>query len=196
MRIALWPRTSFARSSAYYLKRVLRLSATPTAIGLGVASGVFASFTPLLGFHFILAALIAMVIGGNLLASAIGTAIGNPITFPFIWAGTYEAGRLMLGHAFGGGNNAPVLHAPTDYSLNGLHHFFDRMWPVFEPMLLGSLPLGLAAAVLSYGLVSRAVSGYQARRLHVREEKARIRAIEALRRDVVEDRRDTPGEGQ
>ena len=55
-RTFFWPRRSFLRSAQYFIKRVLRLSATPHAIAAGVAAGVFASFTPFLGFHFVIAA--------------------------------------------------------------------------------------------------------------------------------------------
>src|SRR5690606_12123881 len=81
----------------YVAKRVLRLSASPHAIAAGFAAGVFASITPFVGLHFFLAGVIAWVTGGNLVASALGTAFGNPITFPLIWAGTYRLGRWILG---------------------------------------------------------------------------------------------------
>jgi uncharacterized protein (DUF2062 family) len=86
MRTAIWPRRSFGRSFQYFIKRVLRLTATPHAIAAGVAAGVFASWTPLLGFHFVLAFALAYVLAGNMVAAALGTAFGNPISFPFIWA--------------------------------------------------------------------------------------------------------------
>ena len=43
----------------------------------------------------------AFVVRGNYLAAAIGTAVGNPWTFPFIWAGTYRLGSFMLGNRLG-----------------------------------------------------------------------------------------------
>src|SRR5690606_9209209 len=96
LRVFLWPRRSFWRSAQYFAKRVLRLTATPHAIAAGIAAGTLASFTPYLGFHFIIAAAVAWVIRGNLIASALGTAVGNPLTFPFIWASTMAAGRFIL----------------------------------------------------------------------------------------------------
>ena len=61
-RTALWPRRSFTRSVQYLVKRVLRLTATPHAIAAGVAAGVFASWMPFLGFHFVIAAALAFVL--------------------------------------------------------------------------------------------------------------------------------------
>ncbi len=57
----------------------------------------FSSCTPFLGFHILVAMLIAWVIRGNLIASALGTFIGNPITFPVIWLVVFEVGRYIVG---------------------------------------------------------------------------------------------------
>jgi hypothetical protein len=42
---------------------------------------------------------------GNILAALIATFVGNPITFPFIAAGSVELGNWMLGH---GGEMSPM----------------------------------------------------------------------------------------
>ncbi|MCB1460959.1 MAG: DUF2062 domain-containing protein, partial [Nitratireductor sp.] len=99
LRIALWPRRNWLRSTQYLAKRVLRLTASPHSVAAGVAAGVFASFTPFLGFHFMIAFAVSYVIAGNLIAAAAGTFFGNPLTFPFIWASTYGLGRFILSGA-------------------------------------------------------------------------------------------------
>ena len=50
---------------------------TSGSIAIGVASGVAASFLPFIGLHFLIAALIALLLRGNVLASAIGIAGGT-----------------------------------------------------------------------------------------------------------------------
>jgi uncharacterized protein (DUF2062 family) len=89
-KVWLWPRVSWRRSVLYFVKRTLRLSGSPHAIALGCAVGAFAAFTPFLGLHIVIAVVIAWLLRGNLIAGAVGTFIGNPLSFPFIWAGTYE----------------------------------------------------------------------------------------------------------
>lgn len=168
-RVWLWPRVSWRRSWSYYLKRALRLSATPHAIAAGVAAGAFASFTPFVGFHFLLSFVIAYVIRGNLVAGAIGTAVGNPLTFPFIWAGTFQLGELMLR-----GEHQSV---PRRLGQDLMEKSFDQLWPLIKPMMVGSIPLGLAAAGISYFLVYKTVIAYQATR---RQRLAGIRS--SLRR--------------
>ena len=158
-RTVLWPRRSWARSLSYLKKRVLRLQATPHAIAAGFAAGVFASFTPFIGFHFLLSFAIAYCIAGHIAAAALGCAVGNPLTFPAIWAGTYEAGRYLL-HSEAVDGNAPsgLGHALTQMDLQSI-------WdPILKPMLVGSLPIGLGFGLGGYAIVYVAAKSFQARR--------------------------------
>ena len=82
----LWPKKGFQRPFLYLKERLMRMPASTHALSMGLACGAAASMTPFLGFHFLLAAMMAYILRGNLVASAIGTIIGNPWTFPFIWS--------------------------------------------------------------------------------------------------------------
>src|SRR4051812_1515158 len=98
IREALWPSMGLRRLMKYYNHRIGRLSGSPYYIAAGFATGVAVSFTPLVGFHFIIAGVVTWVIGGSLMAMALGTlAAGNPWTYPIIWATSYELGKKMLG---------------------------------------------------------------------------------------------------
>ena len=172
LRVWLWPRVSWRRSWSYYIRRALRLSGTPHAVSAGIAAGVFASFTPLIGFHFLLSFVIAYVIRGNLVAGAIGTAVGNPLTFPFLWAGTFQLGTLIL--------RGEHEVAPIRLEEHLTEKSFEQLWPLIKPMMVGSIPLGLAAAAVCYFLVYKAVVAYQTTR---RERLASIR-LRLGRRDA------------
>lgn len=181
MRTMLWPRRSFWRSAQYFIKRVLRLTATPHAIAAGVAAGVFASFLPYMGFHFLLAAGVAWLLAGNLIASAFGTAIGNPITFPIIWASSYNLGCAILG------TNAPHGGSPIQLGKLWEHLEFNQLWePLLKPMTVGGIPLGLAFAVTFYFLTRWSVAGFRRQRQNRLLEKARRRA-EATARTLAAD---------
>jgi uncharacterized protein len=93
----LWPHIGWRRTGAYLLKRTVRLSGTPHSIAAGVACGAAISFTPFIGFHLLGTLLLVWLVRGNYLAGAIGTLIGNPWTFPFIWVATYKLGLVLLG---------------------------------------------------------------------------------------------------
>ncbi len=160
LRVHLWPRRSWSRSTRYFVHRVRRLSATPHAVALGFAAGVFAATTPFLGAHIILAVLLAWIVGGSIVAAILGTFVGNPLTYPLFWVGTYEVGHLMLG---GDADKSPV-----DLSSGIFQTSLDQLWPIVKPMSLGAIPIGFGLAALSYALVRPAVNAYQHRRRELR----------------------------
>jgi len=162
IRVSLWPRRSWGRSTRYVVHRVRRLSATPHAVALGFAAGVFVSCTPFIGFHLIMSALVAWVIGGSIVAAVLGTFIGNPLTYPLFWVATYEIGSVMLGRGAG----KPHIDLSKEIFQT------DQLWPIVQPMSLGALPLGLALGALSYFLVRPAVNAYQHRRRSLRGREA------------------------
>ena len=93
----VWPRRGFRNAWNYRMLRLSRMRVCPHRLSIGFAAGAFASFTPLIGLHFILALVLALVVRGNILASAVGTVVGNPVTFPFIWLATYQVGSRIIG---------------------------------------------------------------------------------------------------
>ena len=98
MRELFWPRKGLTRPARYFAKRVMRLGSSPYSVAVGVAVGVAAAWTPVLGFHILLALFLSYFVGGNLVAAALGTAFANPLTLPFIWASSWEAGNWLLGN--------------------------------------------------------------------------------------------------
>ncbi len=158
VRLFVWPPGGWMRSIRYFGKRVVRLGDSPHAIGLGFACGVAVSFTPFVGFHFFMAALLAYVIRGNLIASAIGTVVGNPLTFPAMWWLSYELGHRILGTQPG-----ELLVTGAEGALP----WYDVL-PILKPMLIGAVPLGLVFGFGAYLIVKVLVRTYQhARRRHI-----------------------------
>lgn len=179
IRVSLWPRRSWPRSAKYVSKRILRLTASPHAISAGVAAGVFASFTPLLGLHFLLAFVVAYIIAGNFLAAASGTFFGNPITFPFIWASTYNLGNFILSGETPeeSGEEAPGLEGVSFFE-NGISGIWDAIFgiwnPVIKPMLIGGIPLGIFFGIIAY-IITRWAAGifHAARKKRIAKKAAK-----------------------
>ncbi|MFQ6017611.1 MAG: DUF2062 domain-containing protein [Kiloniellaceae bacterium] len=165
----VWPRAGWRRASTYIALRLRRLPGTPHRIAAGFASGAAISFTPFIGFHFAGAALLALMLRGNILASALGTVVGNPWTFPLIWAWTYVFGLWLLGEE-------AISALPNDLSL---HYIFERPWDVFWPMTVGGIPTAIAAWFAFFWPVRRIVAAYQRareRRMRRKAEKLREQA--------------------
>jgi uncharacterized protein len=159
LRQAIWPTRSFQRSFRYMTLRLCRIQASPHSVALGCAAGVFAIFTPFLGFQMMLAALLAVVFRGSVFASAVGTFAGNPLTYPVIWISTFTVGNVFLGSSA----NAEISKLSTgahalgkslrDASADGVATAVQGLWPVLKPMAIGSLPLGGLTAFLVYYIV-------------------------------------------
>lgn len=163
----MWPRRGWRRASRYIGHRIRRLPGTPYRIAAGFASGAAISFTPFIGFHFAGAALIALLLRANVVASAIGTVIGNPWTFPFIWAWTHAFGQWLLG-----AESVSVL--PEELSFN---YIFGHLPEVFWPMTVGGLATAAVAWFAFFWPVRKAVAEYQhARRWRLRRKERKNRA--------------------
>ncbi|MGJ7037693.1 uncharacterized protein (DUF2062 family) [Shinella sp. BE166] len=159
LREFFWPRKGLTRPARYLAKRILRLSASPHAVAAGVAAGTFSAFTPLLGFHVILALALAYLFAGNLLAAALATTIANPVTIPLIALATFRLGEVLLGIQ----SAEAVTAAELFHRLEHLQ--LSELWqPVLKPMLAGAGLLGITAAALAYGATRFAVRSFKARR--------------------------------
>ena len=194
----LWPRGGWRRSSAYFAHRVRRLPGTPYRVAAGFACGAAISFTPLIGFHLIGAVLLAVILRGNLAASLIGTLVGNPWTFPFIWLWTYKIGHLALGgNAVAAAPSEPrfvnvfssLMRALLEFDLA---YIIGHVWPVLLPMTIGGVPTAVVAWFAFFLPIRRTVSEYQRarhrrmrRKVKRRRERIRSAAMPELEKDEV-----------
>ena len=166
---AIWPKSGWTRAGQYLWHRLHRLPGSPHSIAIGLASGAAMSVTPFIGVHFFVAALLAWVFGGNVLASAFGTIVGNPWTFPIIWLTTYYLGNVILGNGIPSGDQALNFADMFSGLIRAMIEadgalFFDRVWPVWWPMIVGSIPSALLTGGVVYFIVYRLVEVYQKRR--------------------------------
>lgn len=187
----LWPRGGWGRAFHYIRHRLNRLPDPPHRIARGVFAGVFVSFTPFFGLHLIVAAVLARMMRGNVLAALFATLVGNPFTFPFIAVLSIKLGNKILGlahtplHADGllqtfaqAFDNlrhnllAIFTHEPTQWG--GMSDFLAD---IFLPYLVGGLAPGIAAGLLGYHIALPIVSAYQhRRRSRLKDRFAALRA--------------------
>jgi uncharacterized protein (DUF2062 family) len=115
-------------------------------VARGLALGVFLGFTPTFGAQIVLAFLLAYLLRQNKLAVFIGVWVTNPLTAPLIYGLEYEVGRLLLG--------MPAVYAQDALNFQLSWNLGER---VFGPLFLGSLVLGIPAAIIAYALGVRFV---------------------------------------
>ena len=175
-----WPRSGWQRALLYLRYRMRRIPDSPHRIARGVFSGVFVTFTPFFGLHFLMAAGLAMAIRGNVLAALLATFFGNPVTFVPIGtismnvggfilgqpeSAALESGRSIVGKFFDAWADlwhnmmAPFTSDQADWSRFMLF-VNDAMIPYTVGGLIPGLICGLAAYHISLPLVVK----YQNRR--------------------------------
>lgn len=181
VRVALWPRRTWWRSIKYLMLRVLRLTASPHVIAMGVAAGVFASFTPFLGFHFVVAFTICFFARGSYFAAATGTFFGNPLTFPFIWASVLKAGRFVLDITGGAETQRMDL---SQLNFETIVNSFHTVWPLMKTMSVGALPVGIPVACVVYFIIKKMAKVYQKSRLKMLADRARADWADRLDRQL------------
>ena len=168
-----------SRAIEYVGIRLKRIPDTPHKISLGMSCGIFASFTPLYGLHFLIAGLLSYVLRANVLASLIGTFIGNPITFPIITVFNLKLGEWVLGsNEYSSGDGGKIFEGFLDFIFliykslftegsigeNSVPRMNEFLYGVFIPYSLGGLILGISVAIISYFLLRPLVSTYKKKR--------------------------------
>jgi len=183
----LYPRGGWVRAFEYVRHRVSRLPDTPEKIGRGIWAGVFTTFTPFFGLHFVIAWLLSRIMRGNVLAALMATFFGNPLTYVPIAATSLWFGHRILGRP----NQAPgtetmaervsgawgdLLHnlraafTPQTAEWGRLAEFYDDF---FLPFMVGSLIPGIVAGSIAYLVSVPVLRAYQNRRRKVLQIKLR-----------------------
>ncbi len=190
-----YPRGGWARAAQYVKHRVRRLPDTPEKISRGIAAGVFTAFTPFYGLHFIVAAIIARLMRGNILAALLGTFFGNPLTYIPIGVASLGTGYWLIDRPFNtalfgiGGDADPnyctlgcrFANAFYDISHNFMamftaevadwHGLADFYHEVFYPYMIGGVLPGVICGGACYYISVPLIAAYQKRRRKLLQAK-------------------------
>lgn len=177
IRIKEWfaPKKGWRRGIEYLSLRMQRLPDSANSIALGFACGVYASFTPFFGFHFVIAAGLAWLFRSNLYASAVGTFFGNPITFGFIMWSSLTVGEAIMGIDTTLAEQLKVLGF-----LDKVILLLQNIPTLVVPYFVGGLIPGVTCAVICYFILIPVVKAYQKRRRKRMMERARRRLADQL----------------
>lgn len=185
----IYPKGGWARAFHYVRHRLHRLPDPPHKIARGVWAGVFTTFTPFYGMHFLVAALIARIMQGNIIAALLATFFGNPLTYIPIGVSALKTGHWLLGTEFevaeqklgakfaeaGEGlfHNFLTVFTEAEADWHGLAVFYDE---VFFPYLIGGILPGIVTATICYYISVPLIRAYQNRRKgRIKEKLAALR---------------------
>lgn len=175
----IWPKGGWSRAFQYVKHRLRRLPDPPHRIARGIFSGIFVTFSPFFGLHFVAAAMVAWLMRGNIVAALLSTFVGNPLTFVPIGVISLQTGHFLLGrphereeiHRSLGGkfvdagrdlkDNLYALFTDAEADWNNLLIFYDE---VFFPYMIGGIIPGIIAGLIGYYVSLPVIQAYQNRR--------------------------------
>lgn len=146
MKESVWPSMGWDRTIDYFRHRVFRRAQSPHQVTAGLAIGAGVSFSPLLGTHFAQAIFFAWVTRVNMIAAFVGTAFGNPWTFPFLFWLDYQVGEYLFTLA-----GVTVMTLP-EVPLT-LGYLLANPLQLFLPMIAGGVVCGLLFLPVAYGIL-------------------------------------------
>lgn len=169
LKSLFFPDGGWRRAIEYLSHRIKRLPDSPHRIALGLSFGVFASFSPLFGFHFLLGALLAYVFNANVFASLLGTFFANPITFPFIAAISVRTGSFILAQfsiTKKDRNSSDTWVFDSELtSLSVFEKFLVEVYfDKFIPYAVGGIICGIITSIFIYILSKLLIDSYQKRK--------------------------------
>ena len=127
------------------------------------ATGLFIAFLPFPG-HTLMGALSALALRINIPVAAVSTWVSNPLTMGPLYYFAYRLGVSIL--------DVPPQPFAFEMSIDWVTHTFVTIW---QPMLLGSILLGSAAALLGYIVLDLlwriSIGNYKTRKQTIRRNK-------------------------
>ncbi|HAG52542.1 MAG TPA: hypothetical protein DCL21_02025 [Alphaproteobacteria bacterium] len=148
-------------------------------IALGFAFGALVSFTPYMGLHGLLAILLAYMFSASIVSAIIGTIIGNPWTFPLIWAWSLNLGNFILGN----GSSQSTANIKFDFShlIEDLAYYWEHF---LYPMTVGGIPTGIIASIVFYFVLKYQIDKFREIRkaiLHKRKVELRAKKFKQIK---------------
>lgn len=175
-----WPRGGWGRAAKYVKHRLHRLPDSPEKIARGIFAGVFTTFTPFYGMHFVVAGTIAFILRGNIIAALLGTFFGNPLTYVPIGVISMKTGYFLLGRH--GGDDHEVHRSLAGKFLDAGENLKDNLLSVFTgkpvewhelqvfydevffPYMIGGILPGIVTGLVAYYISVPLIRAYQHRR--------------------------------
>ncbi|MDP3284037.1 MAG: DUF2062 domain-containing protein [Desulfobacterales bacterium] len=141
------------QKTAQFIEHVKQLKGDPHFIAAGMAIGIFVGITPTFPFHTFIAIILAYILRASKAAAAIGVWVGNPLTIPFIYLGSYKTGALILGTSL-----------PYDAKFTTFTELTKLGLKATIALLTGGIVIGILPAVAAYFITRRLVKKLRSRR--------------------------------
>ncbi|GEM_PF-817136 len=155
------------RLKTFVVDKILGVHDSPHRIALGVAIGIFVTWTPTIGFQMALTLALSTLFRANKVVGVPLVWISNPATL-WIYIPNYLLGCRLLGEKPSTDVLLAALSKAFGVNESGLKERFmtvvQTLWDVLAPLMLGSVIIGALLGVLCYAATYKGVQIFQARR--------------------------------
>jgi uncharacterized protein len=151
------------RPAVIFIKfKILHVDDTSQRIARGVAVGLWIAFTPLVGFHMILALAVATLLRANKALAMMLVWLSNPFTLLPVYGSCYLVGRLLIGRL----HHSSVQPGQVGELLGNLFSFSKMMTCLYSSefwkdlvivfgkigleVTVGGFVIGTLAAIIGY----------------------------------------------
>jgi len=166
----------------FFIYRVLSLDDTPHRIALGVAVGIFVTWTPTIGAQMALTVALCLLLRANKFVGVPFVWISNPLTIWLYWP-NYKLGQWLLGGEYQRGFQALVdAMGGSGGWFQKVRDFYTGAWHILAPLWLGSVIVGLVLGAISYLAIYLAVINFRRQRQRFLEAVQARRAARAKRK--------------
>ncbi len=152
------------RVKKFFVYRVLSLDDTPHRIALGVAIGIFVTWTPTIGLQMALTIALSLLLRANKFVGVPFVWLSNPFTLVPVYGPNYMVGSWILGGNYTWSTFTNAIAEAT--ACEGGWWATTCAWlnatmSIFAPLWLGSIIVGLALALISYPAIYWGVVAYR-----------------------------------
>lgn len=148
----------------FVLHSVLHADDPPHRLALGIAIGLFVTFTPTVGFQTVIVIFLAWLFNANKVVGVPLVWITNPVTIVPIFYTCYRVGRLALRQPGVGFGWWTQLTQPPEGWWDGVAFYSQRFAQIAAPLWLGSIFVGFLLATAAYYISYYAIYGYRMKR--------------------------------
>ena len=143
---------------------VLHADDPPHRLALGIAIGVFVTFTPTVGLQMMIVVFLAWLFRANKLVGLPIVWITNPATIMPIFYTCYRIGGTILGRPAVGLHWWGRLAERPDPWWDRVQFYWNHFMEIAAPLWIGSMLLSLILGYAVYYISYYAIAGYRMRR--------------------------------
>lgn len=147
------PRLSVKQKIMDFVVQARKLQGDPHYVATGMAIGVFIGVTPTIPLHTVLAVALAFVFKCSKPAAIIGVWVGNPITIPFFYIGSYQLGAFLFN-----------ISTPFNPDHISIHQLMKLGLEITVAMNIGGVLLGIPFGVTAYFITLKAIKSIRERK--------------------------------